>query len=191
MIKFEKVSLNEYINDRIGNEDMHMAQFKREQQKYTEEWENIKLPTRSTSGSAGYDFYMPYEMKLNAPYVDVKSGLYGDVERDWKVFSTGIRFVTDRNDIVLLCVPRSGLGFKNITRLANTVGVIDSDYCQSSNEGHIKVKMTADKEVCLDKGKAFMQAIIVPFIKTDDDVATEKRDGGFGSTDTSTDREKA
>ena len=43
---------------------------------------------------------------------------------------------------VLKCYPRSGLGFKYRLQLNNTVGIIDSDYFYSDNEGHIFSKIT-------------------------------------------------
>ena len=45
---------------------------------------------------------------------------------------------------VLKCYPRSGLGFKYRLQLNNTVGIIDSDYFYSDNEGHIFAKLTND-----------------------------------------------
>ena len=45
---------------------------------------------------------------------------------------------------VLKCYPRSGLGFKYRLQLNNTVGIIDSDYYYSDNEGHIFAKITND-----------------------------------------------
>lgn len=183
MIKFEKVSLGEYIKSRMPKDDMSKETSDKYVKQYTKEWEDIKLPTRSTSGSAGYDFYMPFDTTIHAPYINVRAGFYGDIMRDWKIFPTGIRFVTDEDDVFLMCAPRSGLGFKNISRLANTIGVIDLDYWQSANEGHIMAKMTADVTVDIPKDKAFMQAIITTFRKTDADNTTAKRDGGFGSTD--------
>ena len=131
----------------------------------------IKLPQRSTSGSAGYDFYMPYDI--------------GVIAGKWTTIPTGIRFVTDQPNLVLLLVPRSGLGFRSNFRLANTIGVIDSDYAQSDNEGHIKAKVTVSDNCMLNVGQAFMQGIIVQYAKTDDDNVQTKRNGGFGSTDNS------
>ena len=40
--------------------------------------------------------------------------------------------------------PRSGQGFKYGIKLANTVGIIDSDYYHSDNEGHIFIKFVND-----------------------------------------------
>lgn len=69
-----------------------------------------------------------------------------------------------------MCVPRSGLGFKFGLGLANTVGVIDADYSNAANGGHIMAKLTSqDKPIHIDKGQAFMQGIIMSYFKTDDD----------------------
>ena len=70
--------------------------------------------------------------------------------------------------------------------LANTVGNIDSDYYGADNEGHIMVKLrmeTAGGEPrTFEAGTAVCQGVFVPFGITEDDSATEKRTGGFGST---------
>ncbi|MBQ9941772.1 MAG: deoxyuridine 5'-triphosphate nucleotidohydrolase [Christensenellaceae bacterium] len=136
-----------------------------------EVYEAIRLPKRATSGSAGYDFYLPKAITL-APGKGIK-------------IPTGVR-VWMQEGWVLQCFPRSGLGFKFRLQLDNTVGIIDSDYFGSDNEGHIFVKLTNDsrleKTVSLAAGDAFMQAIFLPFGITVDDDATAKRNGGFGST---------
>ena len=98
---------------------------------------------------------------------------------------TGIRVKMDAN-WVLKCYPRSGLGFKYRLQLNNTVGIIDSDYYGSDNEGHIFAKLTNDgkegKEVELKEGPGFMQGIFVEYGITVDDDVEEVRNGGFGST---------
>ena len=83
---------------------------------------------------------------------------------------------------MLLIAPRSGLGFSYQTRLANTLGVVDSDYSNASNEGDIIIKMTANERLRLKAGEKFCQGIIVPFFTCDDDDAIGERVGGFGST---------
>ena len=87
---------------------------------------------------------------------------------------------------VLKIYPRSGLGFKFRLQLNNTVGIIDSDYYYSDNEGHIFIKITNDskenKTLEIKKGDAFAQGIFVEYGITVDDDATEIRNGGFGST---------
>ena len=98
---------------------------------------------------------------------------------------TGVR-VEMEQDWVLKCYPRSGLGFKYRLQLNNTVGIIDSDYFYSDNEGHIFAKITndsnEDKTVSLAAGTGFMQGIFVEYGITVDDDAQGVRNGGFGST---------
>lgn len=134
-------------------------------------YEELRLPKRATSGSAGYDFFAPVNFVL-APGETIK-------------IPTGIR-VEMKENWVLKCYPRSGLGFKFRLQLNNTVGIIDSDYFHSDNEGHIFVKLTNDtnekKTVCVEKGTGFMQGIFVEYGITVDDDATGIRNGGFGST---------
>ena len=133
-------------------------------------YENIKMPKRATVGSAGYDFYAPFDFTL-APSEEI-------------TIPTGIRAEIE-NGYVLLIYPRSGLGFKFRLTLNNTVGVIDSDYFYSDNEGHIMVRMTnchKEKTVSVEAGQGFAQGIFMPFGITLDDDADGIRNGGFGST---------
>ena len=87
---------------------------------------------------------------------------------------------------VLLLFPRSGLGFKFRFQLNNTIGVIDSDYYNADNEGHIMCRMTNDtnenKIVEIKKGQGFVQGIFLKYGITVDDDVKEIRKGGFGST---------
>ena len=135
-------------------------------------YDNIKEPARATSGSAGYDFYLPISIEL-AP-------------GETTIIPTGIRCPMSPS-WVLLIFPRSGLGFNYRLQLDNTVGVIDSDDWQSSNEGHIMAKITNDsrddKMLRLEAGHAFMQGVFVQYGCVVGDDATVQRDGGFGSTD--------
>lgn len=131
---------------------------------------NIKLPKRATTGSAGYDFYSPVGFTL-APGKSIK-------------IPTGIR-VRLNSDNVLLIFPRSSLGFKYKLKIDNTVGVIDSDYFNSDNEGHIWVSMTnmsSDKTLKINKGDAICQGLILTYGKVVDDDADGIRNGGMGST---------
>ena len=134
-------------------------------------YDNIKLPTRATSGSAGYDFFMPINMNL-AP-------------GETFLIPTGIRVKIDEGWF-LSVYPKSGLGFKYRLQLDNTIGVIDSDYYYSDNEGHMFVKMTNsctnNKTIELQSGASFCQGIFLPYGITHSDNATGVRNGGFGST---------
>lgn len=134
-------------------------------------YESVRLPRRATAGSAGYDFYAPSDITL-APGETVKipTGIRAEMEAGW----------------VLKCYPRSGLGFKYRLQLNNTVGIIDSDYFYSDNEGHIFAKLTNDskegKTVKVALGEGFMQGIFIEYGITVDDDVTDVRNGGFGST---------
>lgn len=134
-------------------------------------YNKIKLPVRATVGSAGYDFFSPVDITLNpGETVKIPTGIRVEMEQDW----------------VLKCYPRSGLGFKYRLQLNNTVGIIDSDYFYSDNEGHIFSKITNDsnesKSVSIQAGTGFMQGIFVEYGITVDDDAQGIRNGGFGST---------
>lgn len=180
MIKFEKVSLQQYIKDcrELGRT--------LSDQQFEEEWNNIRLPKRATKGSAGYDFYAPYSFSIKSPE-DRVSSLFGVFAPSRDYFTTtivtGIRFITDQ-EVVLICAPRSGQGFKYGLRLQNTVGVIDADYANSDNGGHIKAKLFAEIEPFeIEQGQGFMQGLIFPYYTVDSDNTSGIRNGGFGSTD--------
>lgn len=134
-----------------------------------EEYNDIQLPCRATALSAGYDFYAPCSFVLE-PGEGIK-------------IPTGVGVLLD-DDKFLGLVPRSGLGFKYRLQLDNTFGVIDADYAGAKNGEHIMAKLTNDgsKRLEIKKGEAFMQGIILPYFKTDDDEVTDTRTGGFGST---------
>ncbi len=161
--KFEKVSLNNFLAscEIKGASSLDIEKI----------YNEIALPSRATKGSAGYDFYAPYDITL----------LPGETAK----VPTGIRCRMN-DDYVLFLVPRSGLGFKYRLQLNNTVGVIDSDYYYSDNEGHIFAKITNDtnenKIIEIKKGTGFIQGIFLSYGITEDDSATTIRNGGFGST---------
>ena len=136
-----------------------------------EVYDKIKLPKRATVGSAGYDFYAPITFRL-APHetITVPTGIRVQMVEGW----------------VLQLFPRSGLGFKYRLSLDNTVGIIDSDYYYSSNEGHIMARITnntlKNQTVTISQGDGFIQGIFLQYGITLDDDVIDIRDGGFGST---------
>lgn len=163
--KFHKVSPEQFAGDW---KDTFPAAGEAEIQ---DVYEKIKLPVRATAGSAGYDFFAPVDITMKpGETVKIPTGIRVEMEQDW----------------VLKCYPRSGLGFKFRLQLNNTVGIIDSDYFYSDNEGHIFAKITNDsnegKTVSIQAGTGFMQGIFVEYGITVDDEADGVRNGGFGST---------
>lgn len=162
--KFHKVSFEQFAKD-----------WKDTFEQYSEEeicniYDSLKLPKRATTGSAGYDFYAPVDVTMKpGEIVKIPTGIRVEMEEGW----------------VLKCYPRSGLGFKYRLQLNNTVGIIDSDYFYSDNEGHIMVKITNEgvKTMKVAKGDGFCQGIFLPYGITEDDKTEGTRNGGFGSTD--------
>lgn len=131
-----------------------------------------KLPKRGTKLAAGYDIFAPYNIIL-APGEEIN-------------IPTGLKAYMQPGE-VLMAFPRSGLGFKYYCRLANTVGVIDGDYYNNSNnEGHMFVKLRNEgtKEMVIKQGDGMCQMIFMPFLLVDGDSFDngEERKGGFGST---------
>lgn len=165
--KFEKVSYEQFERDTQNIIKETNVIFPKDLRKI---YESIKIPTRATKGSAGYDFKIPFSLLC------YKNNSY--------VIPTGIR-VKMENGWVLKLYPRSGLGTKRGLKLLNTVGIIDSDYYNSDNEGHIITKIThteGEYILNLNSGQGFIQGIFLPFGITEDDAASEDRNGGFGST---------
>ena len=116
---------------RLSIADGDLGKENKDQSKETlkEIYDRIKLPRRATAGSAGYDFFAPVDIILNpGETIKIPTGIRVWMEPEW----------------VLKCYPRSGLGFKFRLQLNNTVGIIDSDYYNSDNEGHIFAKLTND-----------------------------------------------
>ena len=157
--KFEFVSKEQYLKDFEFKEDA------------CEVYSKLKKPHRATAMSAGYDFYSPIDFHLE-PGMTIK-------------IPTGIRAKMPE-DYVLMIYPRSGLGFKYRLQLNNTVGVIDSDYYNALNEGHIMIKITNDskegKALDIKAGEGFAQGIFMQYGIVEDDDAKDIRVGGFGST---------
>ena len=163
--KFVKVSEEQFVKDYIDS-------FGVSEQDAKDVYNTIKLPKRATSGSAGYDFYTPLGFTLKpGETIKIPTGIRAKMNEDW----------------VLMVFPRSGLGFKYRLQLNNTVGIIDSDYYGSDNEGHIFIKITNDsnenKTIELEAGSGFAQGLFIPYGITEDDECDATRNGGFGSTD--------
>jgi dUTP pyrophosphatase len=132
----------------------------------------VSLPTRKTSGSAGYDFPLPKDIKFLPNTVTV--------------IATDVRCVMDSEiDMTLDMHIRSSLGIKHGLQLANITGIIDSDYAHNPDNGGnilIAIKNTTGITYEAKKGECIAQGILRQFFVTDDDNVTEKRIGGVGST---------
>ena len=164
---FEKVSFEQYSADVNSNLDLQRPLSPKE---LREEYDSIELPKRGTKHSAGYDFVCPNDITM--------------YPGESAVVCTGIRAIMPYSAYLAIHI-RSGIGFKYGVRLANCTGIIDSDYADAANEGHIMIKLTNDggRRVTIPKGKAFAQGVFQLYLITDDDRAETERVGGIGSTD--------
>lgn len=156
MRKFEVISINQFNKD-----------FKNIDTKY----EDIIIPKRSTKFSAGYDFYMPYDLTIKKDEV--------------VLIPTGIKVMLNSDEFLGIYI-RSSLGFKYNLRMCNQVGIVDSDYYNNtSNEGHIfvKLKNEGDNDIILKKYDRYVQGIIQKYYIVDNEKKIEDiRVGGIGSS---------
>ena len=167
--QFEKVSLKEFIRA-----IRHAFPYSEGRAVTDEELElnynSILLPQRATTGSAGYDFYCPFSITV-MPHSKV-------------LLPSGYK-VKLKEGYVLKLYPRSSLGFNFNMSLANTVGIIDSDYYNNpTNEGHIMdmIVNNSDNPLELKFGERYVQGVIEKFYITYDDNVLTRRTGGIGST---------
>lgn len=129
----------------------------------------IKLPTRATEHSAGYDFYSPVDVVIQPNemamiWTDVKAHMY--------------------YDNALFIIPRSSMG-KHPVMIANTIGLIDSDYYgNESTDGNIGFRLLnlGDTPYEIKIGDRIGQGVFIKYGIVKDDTVTTKREGGFGSS---------
>ena len=156
MRKFEKISFEQFKKD--VSDDINL-------------YNSIELPKRSTMKSAGYD---------------IKSMEYGVIKPgEAKSFKTGLK-VTMNDDEVLYIYSRSSQGYKYNVSLANSVGVIDSDfYNNPSNEGHFQVRLInlGNEDYIVNIGDRIAQGVFMKYLVVDDEKEIKsERTGGLGST---------
>ncbi len=128
------------------------------------------IPRYATKGAACFDLHALHDAQAsNTSPAVIRTGLAFDIPEGWvmKVYS------------------RSGHGFKQNTRLANCVGIIDADYT-----GEVMVKLTCDTVgggLIVSAGDRIAQAMLEPapqveLVEVDELKVTDRGAGGFGST---------
>lgn len=163
------------------------------------------IPKRKTAESAGYDFVVAEDtvipaydslhdsilMNINPLDIDKTYTLSEAAEIIKKanakvtLVPTGVKCRLDPGTYLELSV-RSSCPLKHWLIMGNSVGVIDADYYNNpDNEGHIYFQIInlSPLDIVLKKGDAIGQGIIKPYLTTEDDKASARRVGGFGSTD--------
>ena len=186
VVVFEKVSFEEFTKT-MGKLFPNAEFEKKELQEY---YDNITLPERKTKRACGYDFVTPFDFSLS-PGSAV-------------VIPTGIRADILIDEWGLVMMPKSR-NFRSGIRMSNTLGLIDPDYYDSSNEGHILIALEMPLNQIDDQpqttlfgnrlgkrrlpvhyhaGDAFIQGCLFPvgLAVGDELVKKEDRDGGYGST---------
>ncbi|MBP5357282.1 MAG: dUTP diphosphatase [Clostridia bacterium] len=154
MIKFEKISLKQYLCDG-GSEDS---------------FEGIALPKRATAGSAGYDFFAPVSFTLS-PGESIK-------------ILTGIRCKMDKDFALLIFPRSGlGFKYSLMLNNTVGIIDSDYYFADNEGHIQIKMTNRGDKVLNVEKGSAFAQGVFLKYYLTDDDDSSVQRKGGFGSTD--------
>ena len=140
---------------------------------------DVNLPQRSTKNSAGYDFECVEDVVI-PPFGTNDAG--GSLKPT--LVKTGIKAYMPEDEALFL-YNRSGNPGKKGLVLANSVGVVDSDYYGNpDNDGHIMFAFYNffPESVTIKAGERVGQGIFQKFYKVDQDTAESSRQGGFGST---------
>ena len=136
---------------------------------------NINIPVRKTSLSAGYDIESAEDIVIPSFNIGTKPTL----------IKTGLKCYME-NDEYLMLVNRSSNPVKRGLVLANSVGIIDADYYNNSdNDGHLMYAFYnySKEDITIKKGDTIGQAIFMKYLLVDNDFSNDERKGGFGSTD--------
>ena len=134
-------------------------------------YSNVNLPRRATKLSAAYDLY-------SAAEVTIEAGQMGQIPTGVKAYF--------QDDEVLYLYSRSSFPIKYGLILPNSVGVIDADYYNNSNnEGELflLVYNITNYAVTVPQNERIAQAVFAKVLRSDDDLVNDEiRKGGFGST---------
>lgn len=168
--EFSKVSLEQFTEDFLKSFNSYT------EDEIKEIYDKIFIPKRATEGSAGYDFFAPIDIIV--PFgtsLVIPTGIRCNIKDNWFL---------DLN-------PRGGHGFKYGISIANTRGIVDSDYFYATNEGHIMLNIVNNNSAVntdktafkVEKGKGYCQGIFTIYGFSKNDNVDTKRTYGFGSTD--------
>ena len=144
---FEKISFEQFKKDICDDKELY---------------ESYSLPTRNSKSSAGYDFHLIQDIEIKP----------GEIIK----IPTGIKSYFGEDEVLFLIV-RSSTGFKYNIRMVNQVGVVDADYYNnSSNEGHlfVKIQNEGDKAVSFKKDDVVAQGVFLKYLTTDSDIELGK-----------------
>lgn len=135
---------------------------------------NINMPVRKTAHSAGYDVEAAEDIVIPMWEPGMKPTL----------IPTGLKAMCEPDECYLLLNRSSGP--KKGFLMANSVGLIDSDYYGNpDNDGHFFFAYfnCSNHDIEVKKGDVIGQVVFMKYLTVEDDNATGERKGGFGSTD--------
>ena len=132
--------------------------------------ENAVLPTYAHDTDAGADIYAVEDVVLKP--------------HSTNIIKTGLKVAIPAGYMINIA-PRSGLSAKTTLRIANSWGIIDSEY---RGEIGIIMENTGNLSVTISKGDKIAQMLIMPtpmiqWEEVNQLDETKRGEGGFGSTD--------
>lgn len=152
---------------------------------------DINLPIRKTKNSAGYDFESAEDIVIPScwkiVFENVKKIFKGDTNTESfkpTLIKTGVKAYMGEDEVLILANRSSNPGKKGLI-LANSIGIIDSDYYgNEDNDGHILYAFynIFPFDITIKKHDVIGQAFFQNFLIADSDNAQGERKGGFGST---------
>lgn len=165
---FEKVKFEAFERDMMQYRPMNFLG-----SQATEAYDNISLPERKTKYSCGYDVKTPITITIRP--------------HDSIVIPTGVKAVFAPEEMETWCLKlyaRSSVGIKDKVIITNSVGLIDSDFQFSDNDGDMLIALTnmSDEVRTYKAGDRVCQAVFEIYGITSDDKAIGERTGGVGST---------
>lgn len=153
---------------------------------------DINLPIRKTKNSVGYDIEAAEDTVIPSIWKNIFGNFSKFIKGDKEyleikptLVKTGLKSYFGEDEVLMLANRSSNPGKKGLI-LANSLGIIESDYYGNpDNDGHLMYAYYNffPVDITIKKHDTIGQAYFQNFLKVDNDVAEGVRTGGFGSTD--------
>lgn len=153
---------------------------------------DINLPVRKTKNSVGYDVEAAEDTVIPSIWKNIFGNFSKFIKGDKEyleikptLVKTGLKSYFGEDEVLMLANRSSNPGKKGLI-LANSLGIIESDYYGNpDNDGHLMYAYYNffPVDITIKKHDTIGQAYFQNFLKVDNDVAEGVRTGGFGSTD--------
>ncbi len=153
---------------------------------------DINLPIRKTKNSVGYDIEAAEDTVIPSIWKNIFGNFSKFIKGDKEyleikptLVKTGIKSYFGEDEVLMLANRSSNPGKKGLI-LANSLGIIESDYYENpDNDGHLMYAYYNffPVDITIKKHDTIGQAYFQNFLKADNDHAEGIRKGGFGSTD--------